>query len=156
MYNITTEIGGPGGQRVVVDAVTVTVRIDAKRGTASVTSYAFERGGIEYAIRNPTDPPSYRVDAELIGRRVLEVAGAKNLGYVELPVLPVDYLDKIEEDDETDDLQKWRAFAYAWVPRRRRCSDLREELHKLLRRLLESDRRGAPRFETAGSEGASK
>ena len=129
MYNITTEIGGLA---VEVDAVAVTVRIDAKRGTASITTSAFERGGIEYAVHNPTDPPRYRVDAGLIGRRVLEAAGAEDLKPVCRPAPPAGYLDEIEADDETDDLQKWRAFAFAWGLNRRRCSDLREELHKLL------------------------
>lgn len=139
MYNITTEIGGSGGQRVEADAVAVTVRIDAKRGTASITTSAFERDGIEYAVNNPTDPPRYRVDAGLIGRRVLEAAGAEGLKPAKLPAPPAGYLDEIEDDDETDDLQKWRAFAFAWVRPRRRCSDLREELNKLLRRLTGGD-----------------
>lgn len=53
-----------------------------------------------------------------------------------------EYLDRIEEGEFEaalceSDLQKWRAFAYAWGFRRRRCSDMREEMHAVLSLLTE-------------------
>lgn len=43
------------------------------------------------------------------------------------------YLDDIEQDDHLDDLQKWRAFAFALGLGRRRCSDMREAIHDALK-----------------------
>jgi len=80
MYNITTRIGGNDGPLVAVDAVTVTVRIDAKRNSASVAPRSFEKDATTYEVRRPDagSPVVVRVDESTIGRRVLEVAGVES------------------------------------------------------------------------------
>jgi hypothetical protein len=77
MYNIKTQIGGPGGTTINPESVTVRVKLDARRRTAHVGVDSFELGGHSYSAQsNGHGEPAVPLQADEVGARVLEVAGA--------------------------------------------------------------------------------
>jgi len=145
-------------QRLVQEINGLERRLEAKVEKAREAAEYWSEGwtAVVYSISDLVE----RVQARPKGRRFATVLDLKNLLAQEaaregrderrLVEAPAEgYLDEIE-DDETDDLQKWRAFLFAWGLGRRRCSDMREDLDRLLRR---RDERRMPDDVKGGPDG---
>lgn len=82
MSNIKSQIGGPGGVTIEVDAVTIAVRLEKRRhfgdlDSPIVETRSFEVGGATYRVDRflPGDAVRCRPSADAIGRAVLRAAG---------------------------------------------------------------------------------
>ncbi|MGH1343815.1 MAG: hypothetical protein ACRBN8_19820 [Nannocystales bacterium] len=85
MSNIKSQIGGPDGPAIEVEAVTISVHLQKRRDSESLDSaivetQSFELGGTTYRVERflPGDAVRVRTKAASIGREVLRLAGLES------------------------------------------------------------------------------